>query len=214
MDGKLQRRLEAALKEVDEHGTEGPRLVEDARRLWNRVRRLIEMRVIPTEADVEALELACYALQLPQKQTRAAVGKLGRSNLKQRAEASAELLVTILADDADEALLDRAIRVLHEMPQRQPMLEEARLLADAVNLDDFGVSGMSHLLALLAVQGGGAAQLLEAYEKRDQYGYWDARLKEGFHFDAVRTIARRRLDRAREMLAQLASELTEDRPGA
>ncbi len=210
MEGKLRRRLEQALKEVDEHGTQGPRLVEDARRLWGRASRLVDMRLIATEPDLEAMELACYALQLPQKQTRVAVGKLGRSNLKQRAEQAAELMVTLLADDADEALLDRATRMLHETPQRQPMLEEARLLADAVNLDDFGVCGLAQLAAQLGLQGAGLAQLVEAYEKREQYGYWDARLRDGFHFEPVRAIARRRLDHARAACTMLREELSED----
>jgi hypothetical protein len=211
MDGKLQRRLEKALSEVDEHGTTGPRLVDDAQRLWGRVRRLIDMKLIATEPDLEALELACYAFQLP-RQTRMAASKLGKPNLKQRAEAAAELLVTLLAEEADEGLLDRATRLLHETPQRQPMIEEARLLADAVNLDDFGVSGMTLLMVQLSSQGGGARQLIEAYEKREEYGYWEARLKEGFHFDAVRQIAARRLEAARAAAQALLAEIKEDQP--
>ena len=214
MEGKLRRRLEQALREVDEHGTTGPRLAEDARRLWGRVTRFIAMRLIATDPDLEALELATFSLQLPQKQTKAAVGKLGRSNLKQRAEQAAELMVTLLADDADEELLDRATRVLHETPHRQPMLDESRLLADAVNLDDFGVSGLVQLAAQLGLQGAGLPQLIEALEKRDEYGYWDARLKESFHFEPVRAIARKRLERTREALEQLRSEATEDSPHA
>ena len=57
-----------------------------------------------------------------------------------------------------------------------------------LNLDDFGVTGLIGLMVQLALQGGGARQLIEAYDKRDQYGYWDARLKESFHFDAVRAM--------------------------
>ena len=43
-------------------------------------------------------------------------------------------------------------------------------------------------------------------------GYWDARLKDGFHFAAVRDIARRRLDHARQATALLKQELAEDQP--
>jgi hypothetical protein len=212
MDGKLRRRLEKALSEVDEHGTTGPRLVDDAQRLWGRVRKFIDMNLIATEPDLEALELACYALQLPQRQTKLASSKLGRQNLKQRAEQAAELLVTMLAEEADEGLLDRATRLLHETPQRQPMIEEARLLADAVNLDDFGVSGLAVLMVQLAIQGGGAKQLVEAYEKREEYGYWDARLKEGFHFEVVRQMAVARLAAARSAAEALLAEIKEDQP--
>lgn len=210
MEGKLQRRMEKVLAEVDERGTRGRRLIDDAQRLWSRVRRFIDMKLIPTEADAAALELACYALQLAQKQPGAVTGKLGRSSLKQRAEQSAELLVSLFGDEVDESLLDRTSRVLHELPQRQPLIEEARLLADSVNLEDFGLIGFSVMTIQLALQGSGVSDLLEAGEKRDQYGYWDARLKEGFHFDAVRAMARVRLDHARSAIAALAAEVREE----
>jgi hypothetical protein len=176
------------------------------------VQKFVKLKLVPTDPDLDALELACYALQLPQRQASVSAGKLGRSNIKQRAEASAELLVTLLAEEIDEDLLDRTTRLLHETPHRQPMIEESRLLADALNLDDFGVSGLVGLIVQLALQGGGARQLIEAYDKRDQYGYWDARLKEGFHFDAVRSIAKKRLARARETASALLAEMHEDQP--
>lgn len=212
MEGKMRQRLGKALAEVDEHQTRGPRLVDDAQRLWSRVRKFLKLKLVPTEPDVTALELACMALQLPQKQGKAAVGKLGRFSIKQRAEQAAELLVTLMGDDCDEGLLDRTIRLLHELPQRQPMIEEARLLADAINLEDFGVIGLTNMLVQLALQGGGAMQLIDAFEKRDQYGYWEARLKEGFHFDAVRAMAQMRLKRARELAGFLIAEVQDDQP--
>lgn len=210
MDGKLRRRIEKALAEVDDHGTRGTRLIDDAERLFARVRKFISLKLIRTDADLEALELACFALQLPHKQATLIASKLGRSNVKQRSEQSAELLVTLLGGEIDESLLDRTARILHEMPQRQPMVEEARLLADALNLEDFGVTGLVTLLVQLAAQGAGTKQLIEAYEKRDQYGYWDARLKESFHFEPVRAIARKRLAQARETASLLLKEVSED----
>jgi len=212
MEGKLRRHLEQALREVDEHRTRGNRLIDDAQRLFARVQKFIALKLIASEPDLDALELACWGLQLPQKQSAASVGKLARSSLKQRAEQSAELLVTLLTDHADEQLLDRTTRLLLETPHRQPMIEEARLLADAINLEDFGVIGLTTLMIQLGLQGGGVNQLVESYEKRDAYGYWDARLKEGFHFDAVRKIARQRLEQARDAAAALMAELKDDQP--
>src|SRR5947207_12933278 len=68
LDNKLRRRLEQTLGVVDDHDTKGPRLVDDAKRLWSRCRRFIAMRLVAAEADLDALELACYALQLPVRQ--------------------------------------------------------------------------------------------------------------------------------------------------
>ncbi len=131
-------------------------------------------------------------------------------SLRERAEEAAELLIGLAAADADEALLDRTTRILHEMPHRSPMLDEAKLLADAVNLDDFGVIGIVLLTIQLARQGDGVQQLAEGCEKREQYGYWDARLRDGFHFAPIREIARNRLEAARAACKLLTDELNED----
>jgi hypothetical protein len=213
LDAKIKRKLAQALAVVDERGdTKGPRLLDDARRLWQRVEKLISMHLV-ADPDQDALELACYALQLPLRQAKPPVGgKLGRTNLKDRTEQGAELLVTLLEEDADEELLDRATRLLHETPHKSPMVEDARLLADALNLDDFGVIGIVLLTIQLARQGDGVTQLAEGCEKREQYGYWEARLKDGFHFEPVRHIAKERVEHARRIAALLLEELKEDQP--
>jgi hypothetical protein len=211
LDAKLKRRLTQALGVVDEQaGTKGPRLVDDAQRLWARVQKFIAMHLVG-EPDLDALEMACYALQLPLRQARPPIGpKLGRQNIKDRTEQAAELLVTLLENDADEELLDRATRILHEAPHKSPMIEDAKLLADALNLDDFGVTGLIVQIIQLARQGDGIRQAAEGLEKREQYGYWDARLRDGFHFEPVRQMAKARVEHARQVAALLLEELKED----
>ncbi|HVT90353.1 MAG TPA: hypothetical protein VHD56_15985 [Tepidisphaeraceae bacterium] len=210
LDGKLSKRLASALQTVDEHSTEGARLIDDARRLWRRVQRLVRLDLV-ADPDVRSLEVACWAMQLPMRQAKLpSAGKLGKTNLRDRAEQAAELLISTLSDDADDELLDRVARLLHETPHRPPMLEDARLLADAVNLEDFGIIGLVGQMIQLARQGDGIVQLVEGCDKREQYGYWEARLKDGFHFEPVRQIAKRRLARARQVAQMLADELKED----
>jgi hypothetical protein len=202
-----------ALAVVDEHGTAGSRLVDDAARVFARVQAFAKMGLVAEETDIEALELACYGLQLPMRDARLLPsGKLGRTNLRERVEQAAELLVTVLGKEADEVLLDRATRLLLQLPQRSPALNESKLLADAINLDDFGLTGFVTRCIQLGIQGAGISQVLEANEKREEYGYWEARLKDGFHFEPVRQLARRRLDRARQVHKLLSDELTGDVP--
>ena len=214
LDAKLRQRLEQALGVVDDHGTAGPRLVDDASRLWRRVDHFLSMGLVPRDGlDLEALELACLSLQLPTRRTRTLpTGRTQRTTLRERAEDAAELLLGIAGGEVDELLLDRATRLLHEMPHRSPMLDEAKLLADAVNLDDFGAVGVGLQIIHLARQGEGVVQLAEGCEARELYGYWDARLKDGFHFDAVRQIAVRRLENTRTVCGLLSEELREDMP--
>src|ERR1700761_316652 len=104
LDPKILRLLHASLAIVDDHSTEGPRLLEDAQRLWSLCQKFLNMNLIsPATADTDALELACFALQLPQRQSKPpTAGRLGRSNLKDRAEQSAELLVTTFDGKIDE----------------------------------------------------------------------------------------------------------------
>ncbi len=212
LDAKLIIRLHKALAVVDEHGTQGPRLLDDARRLWKRVQRFIGMSLIPSPGlDLEGLELSCSALQLPQRRARTLItGRPTRATLRERSEQAAELLIGIAAGDASVDLLDRTVRILHEMPERSPMLEEAKLLADALNLGDFGLTGLLELTLQTACAGEGIVQLADGLEKRDQYGYWESRLKDGFHFDAIRKIAVKRLDHARKAAAQLRGEMADD----
>jgi hypothetical protein len=215
-DEKLRRRLEQLLAVVDERegrDTRGPRLVDDAARLWRRVRNFIAIGLVTAAPDTEALELACLALQFPMRSIKAAAGgKMGRISLRDRAEQSAELLTESVGGEIDESLLDRTARLLHETPQHPPVMEDAKLLADAVNLDDYGVIGLSLQTIQLARQGDGIAQLVDGLDKREQYGYWEARLKDGFHYDIVRQIAKKRLDHIRHVAALLNEELAEDGP--
>ncbi len=212
MDAKVKQLLEKALMKVDGHETHGPRLVDDALRLCGRIHALIRLKILSGEVDLAPLEIACYALQLPLRhQKLLPTGKLGRSNLKERAEQAAEMLVAGFADHIDGALLDRTTQLLHELPQRKPNLDEAKLLADVVNLDDFGVTGLLLQTIHLSRAGGGVAQVGDGLEKRESYGYWGARLKEGFHFEPVRQIARRRLEHTRQAAALLSDEMKEDR---
>jgi hypothetical protein len=215
LEPKLKHRIERVLSTVDDHGSLGKRLSADALRLWRRLGRFQQMGLVAPETDLDALELACYAMQLPPRQEGGvATGRLGRTNLKDRCEQAAELLVSLLANDVEEKLLDRATRLLHDMPQRSPAVEEAKLLADAVNLDDFGMTGLIVGAIHMALQGDGVSDVAAGLDKREQYGYWDARLKEGFHFEPVRQIARRRLEHARTAAKLLAQELTEDGAGS
>jgi hypothetical protein len=209
----LRKRLEKVLSTLDDNGSLGPRLTGDAARLWKRISKFISLNLISPEIDTDALELACYALQLPPRQGRGVIaGRLGRTNLKDRCEQAAELVVNLMGADVEEKLLDRTTRLLHEVPHRSPVIDEAKLLADALNLEDFGVIGLIQQTVQLALQGEGVGDLAAASEKREEYGYWEARIKDGFHFEPVRAIAVRRLAGSRKVAKMLADELKEDQP--
>jgi hypothetical protein len=204
--------LERALSRIEEPTASGPRLVDDARRLWNRVNAFITQRVVLAEIDPIAVELACYALQLPLRSAPrgSTGGKPPRATVRDRAEQAAEMLITALDKLVDAATLAHTVQILQQLSKRPPALDEARLVSDALNLDDFGVIGLLQQAIQISRQGSGLAQVAEGCEKRDQYGYWEARLKDSFHFEAVRKIAAARVEHTRKTAALLLVELSED----
>lgn len=211
LEPRLEKQLQRLLSASDDSGARAVRLMDDARRLYRRVVRLKLLQLADAQLDLEALEVACHALQLPMRSTKAAPSsRMGQVSLRDRAEQAAELLASSPTDPADTALLERGAKILREMPQRTPESVEARLLADAVNLDDFGLVGLVLQAMHLSRQNAGVMQVLEGYQKRREYGYWDARLKDGFHFEAVREMARARLKNADAAVELLLEELQED----
>jgi len=196
---------------VEAGGARGVRLIEEGKRLCKRVNRFVKMGLVDGPADEEGLELACFALQLPGKNAKSLpTGKMGQVSLKDRAEQAAELLISLAEEFVEEELLERATMILREMPQRSTKMDEAKLLADAVNLDDFGITGLIMSAMQLAKQNAGVEQVADGFEKRREYGYWEARLKDGFFFEATRKMAVARLKRAAEMVDLLLDELRED----
>ena len=213
LDTKVVQALERALTRWADQEAKGPRLIDDARRLWGRTLHLLTLGLISTEIDALATELACYALQLPLIQpVKPTGGKAPRTTLRDRCERAAEFSVALLDKLVPTPTLERISQILLEIPQRAPDLDEARVLADAVNLEDFGVSGLLVQAIVLSRQGNGLLQVAEGCQKRDLYGYWEARLKDSFHFEPVRQIAAARVESARKIAAMLQAELDEDLP--
>ncbi|HWE02364.1 MAG TPA: hypothetical protein VG326_08120 [Tepidisphaeraceae bacterium] len=212
LDAKLVQHLQKTLTVVDDHGASSTRLLDEARRLWNRVRRFTGITPInPAKLDTEAMELACYALQFPQRRSRSVpVGRAARPSARERSEEAIEMLIRAAGKEASEELLERTARVLREMHQRPPGIDEAKLLTDAVSLDDFGVVGLLRLAVQTARKGGSVTEIADGIEKRIQYGYWEARLKDGFYFESTQSFARRRLANARKAAELLQAEMDED----
>lgn len=218
MDGSLRSQLERALGQpVASAGKARAAPVAKpskalqlaAQELLARALRLATTELAGTAVDRDALDTACLALQLPYSIGEAMKqSSMGVMSLSDRCGQAAELLVGI-ADD-EESAVDLASRILIECPKRATVLPEARVLADAINLEDFGLAGLCRSTALIVRPGGSLSQLADAFRKREQYGYWEARLKDGFHFASTRALAAARLIRARESIRLLLDELESD----
>ena len=97
-------------------------------------------------------------------------------------------------------------KIILESQNRQTKLIEAMILTDAVNLEDFGASGVFGEMARVLKEGGGVGVLLAVWRRMVDYDYWPARLRDGFRFEGVRKIAKARLEAATRFMRQLEKE--------
>jgi hypothetical protein len=217
MEERLRSRLERSLGGTPAGGARSrtpnaarPPLLLSAHILFRRSLRYAQRELPEARIDRDALEAASFALMLPFTVEITKASSMGVMSLSDRCLQAADLLLGAIGSQAPEDLLDRATRILVECPRKGTALAEARVLADAINIEDFGVGGICRSAALLIRPGGPLSQLTDAYEKRDQYGYWEARLKDSFHFNSTRELAESRLSSARDCLQTLIGELQED----
>ena len=125
------------------------------------------------------------------------------------AELAADHLKKILSPDD----LDLLTRILREHRKRHTELPEARLLADALCLEEFGLIGLWHQMRTFHAQNKAPEQLLKLWKAQHDYGYWDTRLRDGFHYPATRAVARKRLECMDGLFERLSAEnLAEDLP--
>ena len=82
------------------------------------------------------------------------------------------------------------------------------ILSDARNLDDTGAVGIFNEFRRFVSRGKSTSDALQGWKRKIDYGYWQARLKEDFRFDAVRKLAERRLAAAEYFMKQLKVENT------
>ncbi len=108
-----------------------------------------------------------------------------------------------------EAAQIRKIRqIIRESVSGQAMMREAMILSDARNLDDMGVTGIFSEFRRQVMAGKGVSEAIELWRMKMDYRYWEARLKDGFHFESVRALARQRLDTAAGFMKALEHEHT------
>jgi len=146
--------------------------------------------------------------------------------LAQQAGQSKETVATVRAQVKDADLRDFSTQIVHERlgeilnPRqmervcstiieagtRGTKLIEAMILSDACNLEDMGAVGLFNSLAHFGANGRGVGEVLDSWKRKIDYGYWNARVRESFRFEAVRRVALERLAGAMAFMEQLTRE--------
>lgn len=107
----------------------------------------------------------------------------------------------------DPAVARRAADAIRECNHRNTSLHEARLLAEAEALDEVSVMYILRQFRQYQAEGRPLEQIVNTWDRHQEYQFWDVRLRDGFHWDETREIARRRLQSVGQFMAALRQGL-------
>ena len=124
------------------------------------------------------------------------------------AEDGAAILESRLADLLPPEMLRRAARAIRAVPHRGTDLVETQIVAEARNLEEFGLLAIWPSVRKAMIEGKGVQAALDTWRRKREYHFWPARLKDAFRFDAVRQIAERRLATLESFMEELARQHT------
>jgi hypothetical protein len=119
---------------------------------------------------------------------------------------AAELAADQLKDLLPIVDLEMVGRILREQRQRDTKLPEAKVLADALALEEFGLIGLWNQCRQFHAAGKTLEQLIKLWKAQHDYSYWESRLRDGFHYDVSRKTARDRLAQMRGIYDRLQRE--------
>lgn len=118
-------------------------------------------------------------------------------------QAASEQLRGVLS----EGELGQACRWVAQLPPSRPADDAARILADADNLEEMGLVGLLRQVRCGLINGRCPDHLVEVWRRQQEYHYWEARIKTGFHLEASRRLALKRLERMGRFFDALGGEL-------
>ncbi|TFG47547.1 MAG: hypothetical protein E4H40_06260 [Candidatus Brocadiia bacterium] len=189
--------------------------------LWDRSQRLVrnvehicqlpEVQGTGTQPNQFCLIIAAYFCDagLARYLGRAGSGSIfvnGNRNGESLLESSAAIVDQFLSGIIDKEKIDNVSKIIIDSGNRFTQRAEAMILSDARNLDDMGAVGIFTEFRYYAIQGKSVSDALKSWDRKIDYRYWQARLKEGFRFDSVRELAKQRLSAAKSFMDQLKAE--------
>jgi len=121
---------------------------------------------------------------------------------------SAQIAVEQIGKLLPAGSLKKVSQIIQDLKQPRPSLPESRVLADADNLDEFGLLGITLHIRAAHSQGKSVRQVIDIWHRQQEYNYWEARVKSAFHLESSRKIARRRLENMAKVFHLLHQEST------
>lgn len=121
-------------------------------------------------------------------------------------EYSAELAGDRLDGKVPARQLEAVQEIIRRTHDASIDVPEAKILSDADSLDDIGALGVWRDLRRYVLEGRAIEDAIRAWQRREQYGYWQARVRDAFNLVTARRLAESRLAGARAFMEQLARE--------
>ena len=165
-------------------------------------------KLSPDEAAVVAAALyhdSAWALRVRNKEI-ARYEVLVSSPKPDHHEQSTLLMKRSLADLVSAESLERATAAIESLDHRDIEPVEGQILADAESLDEFGVVSLWAAVRRGAFEGHAVEDFISRWQKKTEYHFWNARLSDAFRFQAVRALAKKRLERLEELMRELKDE--------
>jgi len=119
---------------------------------------------------------------------------------------SAELAGDRLAGRLPQRQLEFVQEVIRHAHDAASNIPESKILSDADSLDDIGALGIWRDLRRSILEGHAVDEAVRIWQRREQYGYWEARMREALQLETSRRLAAGRLAAARAFMQQLARE--------
>jgi HD superfamily phosphodiesterase len=107
-----------------------------------------------------------------------------------------------------ERCLEKVVEAISEMKSSRPALSETVLAADADNLEDFGLTGLTFQVRAAQFVGKSTSQVLESWHRQQEYHYWESRIKNALFLEMSKKIAQRRLEAMGQFFDLLRRETT------
>jgi len=181
------------------------RVMRVAERL-SHCREVRQWRIDRFALQVAALFHQAATVRLDEERRTSTVYAAATMSAEDVKEYSAELAGDRLRGRVPGRQLARIQEIIRRAHDASIDLAEAKILSDADSLDDIGALGVWRDMRRYILEGRAVADTVRAWQQREQYGYWEARLREAFNLETARRLAERRLEAARRFKEQLAVE--------
>jgi hypothetical protein len=130
----------------------------------------------------------------------------GRGPDEEAYDSATELAADQLKDLLPPEDIELVGRILREQRKRDTRFPEARVLADALALEEFGLIGLWNQSRQFHASGKTLEQLVKLWKAQHDYNYWESRLRDGFHYDVTRHAAKERLSQMNGIYERLQRE--------